>query len=193
MDREVAGVTPRVNIATTCDYWRRELRQVVGALERLIDRIEQLEQEINSLQSACATRTVDGNCRIPGGAEPTVYAIDVHKLSNGSVEVALDGGRKFKLPPQLAEVFLFIASGGKNPDHHDPLVGWRTRTEILECLTRSSGRTYHRRFVNNLINRLKDVLTGAGYSRGLIQTHRRQGVRLAYRRSHAEAQDTNNR
>ena len=193
MDRETTGATPRINVATTCDYWMRELRQAAGALERLIDRIEQLEHEICSFQSACASRTVNGLCGIHSGIEPTVYAIDVRQLSNGSVEIALDGGRRFKLPPQLADVFLFIASGGKNPDHHDPLVGWRTRTEILDCLAKSSGRTYPQRFVNNLIHRLKDVLSGAGYSRGLIQTHRRKGVRLAYRRGPADAQLTINR
>ncbi len=164
---------------------------MIGTLERLIDRIEQLEQEIDSFRAACASRTLDGYRGIPPGAEPIVHAIDIHKLSNGSVEVALDGGRRFKLPPQLAEVFLFIASGRKNPDHQDPLVGWRTRKEILDYLGGSSGRTYPQRFVNNLIHRLKDLLRAAGYSRNLIQTHRRRGVRLAYRQSPADEQAIN--
>jgi hypothetical protein len=193
MEKDTSGGTPRINIATTCEYWRRELRQMVGALERLVDRIEQLEQEISSLQSGCASRTVDGNGQGPHGSEPTVYAIDVHKLSNGSIEIALDGGRRFKLPPQLAEVFLFIACGEKSSDHQDPLVGWRSRKEILECLAKSSGRIYKQRFVNNLIHRLKDALSRAGYSRCLIQTHRRRGVRLAYRRGHVDVMQTTNR
>jgi hypothetical protein len=193
MDRQSSGVTvtPRVNIAATCDYWRRELRQLTGALERAVERIQQLEREISSFQSACGSRTLDGNCGI-SLTEPTVHAMDVRRLSNGSIEIALDGGRKFKLPPQLAEVFLYIASGEKNPGPDDPLVGWRTRTQILECLARSFGRTYQLRFVNNLIHRLKDILSKAGYSRGLIQTHRRKGVRLACRRGPSDARQAIN-
>jgi hypothetical protein len=198
METGTPGRARRVNIAATCDYWRRELRLLAAALERLIERIEHLEKEVHSCQSAHSSATAAG-----GGAiynpdellsnEPICYNLYDRKLSNGSVEIALDGGEKFKLAPQLAEVFLFIAGGATNPGGEDPLVGWRSRTEILGHLSKQFGRSFKQRYVNNLIHRIKLALAKAHYDRRYIQTNRQKGVRLALARNSALPPETTNR
>jgi transposase len=95
--------------------------------------------------------------------------------------VSIDGGRKFVLAPQLAEVFRFIATGDKERSEKDPLVSWRSREAVLELLD-SDGRSYSRRYVNNLVHRLRQTLRKAGYDWNLIQTHRQKGVRFAFKR-----------
>ena len=126
----------------------------------------------------------------PGGidCEPTIdlgqvaHNLDIQSRPDGSAVVSIDGGRKFVLAQQPAEFFWFIASGERDRCGSDPLVGWRSRSEILDFLAKSAGRSYHPRYINNLVNRLKNALRKAGYSSGLIQTHRQKGLRFALKR-----------
>ncbi|MGP8251898.1 MAG: hypothetical protein ACLQHF_07670 [Terracidiphilus sp.] len=183
MDNNVPAPAPRFNIAATLGLWRKEIRAALGALDAQIDRLGQLERKIQMLIDLCPPQSLGDDASIIFGADPIAYNMDVDYRSDGYIVVALDGGKRFKLPPQLAEVFLFISSAEKEHDSRDPLVGWRTRADILELVARSARRTFPRRYVNNLVHRLKQALRQAGYNNGLIQTHRRKGVRLAYKRS----------
>jgi hypothetical protein len=97
-------------------------------------------------------------------------------------EVAIRGGRKFSLGPKLAEVFKFIATGEKDGAGEDPLVGWRSRTEILKFLKDSTGEEFRKQYVNNMVHLLKKALRKAGYDHSLIQTHRQKGIRFALKR-----------
>ncbi len=189
MDSNVPAPAPRFNIAATLGLWRREIRAALGALDAQIDRLGQLERKIQMLIDLCPPQSLGEKEAIIAGADPVVYNMDVDYRADGYIVVALDGGKRFKLPPQLAEVFLFISAAEKEQDGRDPLVGWRSRAEILELVTSSARRTFPKRYVNNLVHRLKQALRHAGYNIGLIQTHRRKGVRLAYKRSFHGAPD----
>ncbi len=182
MDKNMPAPRPRFNTGATLRNWLHEIRLMMGALDAQVDRLERLEREIRFFLSTCSQPSAGDGGPILSAADPIAYNMEVDSRPDGYVVVALDGGPKFKLPPQLAEVFLFISSAEKERGSKDPLVGWRTRAEILEFVARSAGRTFHARYVNNLIHRLKEALRLAGYSRGLIQTHRCKGVRLAYKR-----------
>lgn len=173
--------------------WTHELRLIAGGLDSLCERIARLERRIVEYFKAhpCLPSSADDHI-LPTG-EPFVSYVDVDRRADGSAEIAMDGGRRFKLAPQLAEFFLFLASGERNPESKDPLVGWRSRAQIRDCLSRWSGRELPPRFVNNLVHRLKVELDRAGYDSLLIQTHRRMGVRLACRAASAAQANPFNR
>jgi hypothetical protein len=110
------------------------------------------------------------------------HNLDIQPQPDGSAEMMIDGGRKFFLGPRLAEVFKFIASAGKDGAGEDPLVGWRSRQEILKFLSDSTGEEFRKQYVNNMVHLLKKALRKAGYDRGLIQTNRQKGIRFALKR-----------
>ncbi len=179
--------TPRFNAEATMRNWRREIRLIAGALEAQIERLERLELEMVTY-CAAQTKFVGGTCTI-SSAEPVARNMLVEMHPDGHATIALDGGNSFTLAPQLAEVFLFLASGDQEPGSKDPLVGWRSREQILEFLARSADHSLRPRYINNLVHRLKEELQRAGYRGKLIQTHRRKGVRLSYKRSAHGAPD----
>jgi len=194
METGAHGQTPRSQaIETFKRYFTHELRVVAGALDSQSERVERLERELVQFIASLGIQPVAATGPGVAGAEPRISHIGYWPSSDGSAEFALDGRKKFKLTPQLTEIFLFIASGEANPDGKDPMVGWRSRAEILDHLSRIFGRSYAKRFVNNLVNRLKDALSKAEYSRMLIQTHRRKGVRLACRRGALDGFDVDSR
>jgi len=170
---------PRFNVALSLRDALHEVRLVRGNLERQIDRLDRLERELLALLPS-----------YPGGidCEPTIdlgqvaHNLDIQSRPNGSAVVSIDGGRKFALAQQPAEFFWFIASGERDRCGSDPLVGWRSRSEILDFLANSAGRSFHARYINNLVHRIKHALRKAGYSSGLIQTHRQKGLRFALKR-----------
>jgi hypothetical protein len=170
---------PRFNVAVSLRDALHEVRLVRGNLEGQIDRLDRLERELSALLPS-----------YPAGidCEPTIdlgqvaHNLDIRSRPNGSAVVSIDGGRKFALAQQPAEFFWFIASGDKDRGGSDPLVGWRSRSEILEFLAQSAERCFHPRYINNLVHRVKNALRKAGYSPGLIQTHRQKGLRFALKR-----------
>lgn len=178
---------PRFNTEATLRDWRRVIRLIAGALEAQIVRLERLEVEV-TIFGASPSSVVSGTCITPS-SEPVARNMLVEMHPDGHATIAIDGGNPFKLAPQLAEVFLFLASGDQEPGSKDPLVGWRSREQILEFLARSADRTLRPRYINNLVHRLKEALQRAGYSGKLIQINRRKGVRLSYKRSAHGAPD----
>ncbi len=175
----VPSPSPRFNVAASIRDALHELRLVRSCLEGQIDRLDRLERELVALLGGCAD--VPG-VRLTPGAGQVAHNLEILPRADGSAVVAIDGGRKFVLARQLAEVFQFIATGDKDRSGIDPLVGWRSRSEILDFLAVSAGRSFHPRYVNNLVHRLKQALRKAGYDCNLIQTHRQKGVRFAFKR-----------
>jgi len=173
------SVPPRFNVPASFRDALHELRLVRSSLEGQIDRLDRLEQELVTL-----SRIWSGGV----GYEPPIdlgqiaYNLEIQSRPDGSAIVSIDGDRKFVLAQQLAEVFRFIASGEKDRGGSDPLVGWRSRGEILDFLADSAGRSYEPRYINNLVHRLKKALRKAEYDCNLIQTNRQKGVRFAFKR-----------
>ena len=167
----------------TRNRWRREIRLILGEMEKLITRLEYLEVTIKNAAVQVLPERVDEKERGICGSDPVVYNVFYQTRPDGHATFTLDRGKPFTLAPQLAEVFQFLATGKQDPGCNDPLVGWRSRKEILEFLVGLGHRDYRKHFVNNLVHRLKKALQDADLNPALIQTHRRKGVRLSYKRS----------
>jgi hypothetical protein len=170
---------PRYNIGATIRDALHEIRLLRNCLEGKIERLDRMERELAALISGCADST---DCGLLDGFGQVAHNLEMQPRADGSAVVSIDGGRKFILAQQLAEVFQFIATGEKDRSGKDPLVGWRSRAEILDFLADSAGRSFYSRYINNLVHRLKCALRTAGYDHNLIQTHRQKGVRFAFKR-----------
>jgi hypothetical protein len=161
--------TPRINFGASRRDLLHDVRLVRTSLEAQVERLDRIECYLELLSGIHTT----------GARDPVAYNLDIQQRADGSVEFAIDGGDKFSLGPRLAEVFQFLASGDKDRSEKDALVGWRSRTEIIKFLEESTGKSFRTNYVNNMVHLLKEALRKAGYDRGMIQTHRQKGVRLA--------------
>ena len=150
-----------------------------NCLEGQVDRLDGLERELVALSRSCSGGVGYGTTIDVG---QVAYNLEIQSRPDGSAVFSIDGGRKFVLAQQLAEVLRFIASGEKDRSGSDLLVGWRSRTEVLSFLADSAGRSYEPRYLNNLVHRLRMALKKADYHCDLIQTNRQKGVRFALKR-----------
>lgn len=169
---------PRFNIGASVQDLLQEVRLIRKCLEAQIERLDRAEYELSVL-----VKTLGADARNPVAFDkgPVAHNLDVQQHPDGSIEFAIDGGDRFSLGPRLAEVFQFLASGDRDRSGKDALVGWRSRTEIIEFLEASTGKRFTRNYVNSMVYLLKKALRDAGYDHKLIQTHRQKGIRLAYK------------
>ena len=170
---------PRFNFDASIRDLLREVRLARAGLDAQVDRLDRLELDLVELLGGRFAGPVGP---LPPGPGRVAHNLEIEARHDGFAVVSIDGGRKFVLAPQLAEVFRFIATGEKERSDKDPLVGWRSRDEVLDLLMESAGRRFPRRYVNNLAHRLRQALRKAGYDWNLIQTHRQKGVRFALKR-----------
>jgi hypothetical protein len=169
---------PRINYEASIRMLVHDVRVTRANLAAQMARLDRIDFDLVSLLQACAP------CETKGcgpGPSRIAHNLVVWRRGDGFVEVSIDGGAKFSLGPRLAEVFLFLASGGKDASGKDPLVAWRSRAEIVRYLQEGAGKPFRRNYVNNMVHLLKEALRKAGYDRSLIQTHRQKGIRLAYK------------
>jgi hypothetical protein len=171
---------PRNNNGALVRDMRRRLRLALNTLDALIGKIEIIEKDLALIESSLS---LDAGWIHKSGEDPVAYNLDIHSHPDGSVEVAIDSGDKFTLGPRLAEIFQFIASCDKEYNGNDGLVGWSSREEIKDYLSKFASKQLRISYVNNLVHLLREKLYKAGYDRNLIQTHRQKGVRLAMKRS----------
>ena len=173
------SVQPRFNVPASFRDAVHEVRLVRGSLERQIDKLDRLERELVALSCSCS----GGIDKVPPpDLGQVAYNLEIQPRPDGSAVISIDGGRKIVLSQQLAEFFRFIASGEKDRSGSDPLVGWRSSDQILEFLADAAGRSYEKRYINNLVHRLKGALRKAEYDCNLIQRNRQKGVRFAFKR-----------
>lgn len=188
------GQTPSDFRADAIRHFTHQLRLVMGALDGQVGRIEALERELKEFVKWIEPPEDATGGRLPSDKDPWIIRhLSYRPGFDGSARFVLDGGAEFRLSPQLAEVFVFLARGEMNGDEDTPLVGWRSRNEILAHIRRIFGREFPERYVNNLVHRLRDALSHEKCSRALIQTHRRKGVRLACHRDALETADAGSR
>jgi hypothetical protein len=174
-------MTQRINYYASLRFVAHDMRLTRANLSAQIERIDRAELELESLIRSGPPD--DGNTRFDSSEFPVVHNLDIKERANGSIVVVIDGGGgNLTLPPSLAGVFQFLASAEKERGGNDPLIGWRSRSVIKEFLEKQVvGKPYRLSFVNNVVFQLRNALRKAGYDRALIQTHRRKGVRLAYK------------
>ena len=179
MEKDTPMTPPQSDTEETIRALLHEAHIALGALDTLVGRVEHIQLKLKDL---LRTGRFKPDGPPPWREDPIAYNVEFERRPDGHAVISIDGGKEVTLAPQLAEVFAFIASGSKEGDRRDSLVGWRSRTEILGLVTHLAGRSFKSCYANHLVHRLKTVLASAGYNRKLIQTHRHKGVRLAYKR-----------
>jgi hypothetical protein len=169
---------PRINRRASMLQIMRELRLVRSCLDAQADKVD---FAIRDLVFIAGLASSGGGVPLEPSAEPVAYNLRAFERTDGKVDFVIDGGKMFTLAPQPAEVFQFLASGEKDRGGKDVLVGWRSKSEVLKLLEASGGKSVRPSYVNNIMTRLRKALRAAGYDRGLIQSHRQKGYRLAFK------------
>ena len=114
-------------------------------------------------------------------AEAGAHSLEIKLRADGLAEVRIDGGKRFTLPPLLADVLHILAID--NGPSNDDLVGWKTLDEVAILLAKDTGRQVKKHAVTQNVYRLRKAMFAQGGANPfLIQTSRRRGVRFARRR-----------
>jgi hypothetical protein len=108
-------------------------------------------------------------------------ALEIKLRADGAAEVRIDGGKRFTLPPLLADMLRILALD--NGPSNDDLVGWKTLDEVAILLAKNTGGQVKKHAVTQNVYRLRKAMFAQGGANPyLIQTSRRHGVRFARRR-----------
>jgi hypothetical protein len=151
-----------------------ELFQLIKSLE------EFLEQDDES--------SIENNLTQPNATKPLRYLAETGASSlvitsrpDGNAEIRIDGGKRFTLPPTLADLLSALAIDNGAGD--DVIVGWKTLKEIGEYLAKQTGSPVSKRAITQNVYRLrKELFDRGGVNPYLVQTNRRRGLRFALRR-----------
>lgn len=109
------------------------------------------------------------------------HSLETKLRADGDFEVRIDGGKRFTLPPLLADVLRILAID--NGPSNDELVGWKTLDEVAILLGKETGRPVKKHAVTQNVYRLRKAMFAQGGANPyLIQTSRQRGVRFAQRR-----------
>jgi hypothetical protein len=113
-------------------------------------------------------------------ADSGATTLEIKPRSDGSSDVRIDAGKRFALPPMLADLLSVLSLTGATAD--DGLIAWKTIDEVAILLGKRSSRRFSRHAVTQSIYRLrKELFNRGGANPYLIQTNRRRGVRFALR------------
>jgi hypothetical protein len=114
-------------------------------------------------------------------ADAGAATLEIKTRPDGMADVRIDGGKRFTLPPTLAD--LITALSIDNGQCEDAFVGWKTIREVADYLSRQSNKPMTKRAITQNIYRLrKELFDRGGVNPYLIQTNRRRGIRFALRR-----------
>jgi hypothetical protein len=114
-------------------------------------------------------------------ADAGAALLEIKTRPDGMAEVRIDGGKRFTLPPTLAD--LITALSIDNGQCEDAFVGWKTIREVADYLSSQSNKPVTKRSITQNIYRLrKELFDRGGVNPYLIQTNRRRGIRFALRR-----------
>jgi hypothetical protein len=174
----------------------RDLATIARKLEDLIAEVDRLGRRVERLGDTPRTWTGPAG-GAPSGHPPYAtrgardprtrallaeakggaHAFSMDWCPDGSAMVSVNNGEAFHLAPLLAALLAILAS--KTGDDGGPLVGWKTRKEVLIRLAKEFGRKRQPRALNQLVYRLRNELEARGVNRYLLQTKARAGLRFA--------------
>jgi DNA-binding winged helix-turn-helix (wHTH) protein len=157
-----------------------DLRLVRGSLVAQVARLDRVERELAIL---ARLRPEDSSWSDPVRPARVVRELRMEQYANGSVLVVMDDGKPFVLSPRLAQVFGFLAARAEVVAK-DGMPAWMSRDALGALIRTSPGVSVRLPYVNHVVYLLRCALRDAGYDPSLIQTHRREGVRLALRAAH---------
>ena len=157
------------------------LRQAFDARDKCADPLEQLELCLLTLiELLKGVPVYTPVLCAPLVSAPTVRLLRIQRKPDGSGLIWIDSKPPFPLSAGLTDLLEYLASGDGGADSE--LVGWKSRSAVLERLQKQRGKQLRPAYVNNLVNVLRDRLEAVGLSRDFVQTHDAKGVRFALRR-----------
>lgn len=158
---------------------RSFLMRLAQRVDAEIARSDRIEFELITLIKSLGGRETAPPPPPPIG--PFAYHLAVSQPDpDGPATISIDGGRPFHLARLLAKLLQYLATGGKAPSGRDPLVGWRSRIEIIAYLEKDAHERITKHYLAQMVYLLKEALEVNGYPRELVQSSRKSGVRLAY-------------
>jgi len=176
----------------------RRQRNLLDRLSRAEELADSLTLEVAELEAAllrvsggglmeaspqrAPQRSPEAARLLRGAANTGVERVELAPLTDGSVAVRIDRGKKFTLPPALGELLAVLAMDSGITS--DGLIGWKTPEEVAVFLSGETGSVMSRHAVSQNVYRLRKALfERGGVNPYLIQTSRRHGLRLALRQS----------
>lgn len=179
---------------------RREAELLHRALVREEERADSLLQNIIALEknlpaeggppptapagpAAPAAAPAESAFLLKLMAQSGVAKLEFEWLADGAALVRVDGGKAFALPPTVAAFLETLAQDKANSDER--LVGWKSREDVRATMQERMRREFSRHAIEELLRRLRAVLTAGGVNPFLIQTHPQFGLRFALRRVRA--------
>jgi hypothetical protein len=162
--------------ATFIEY---EMFQLLKMLEEVLDEDREGLAE-SAAESRSAERT-EAKKPLFYLAESGTSSLDIKPRPDGMADIRIDGGKRFTLPPALADLLTVLSID--NGLSEDSLVGWKSVTEIAEYLGKQSGKPVTKRAITQSVYRLrKELFDRGGVNPYLVQTNRRRGIRFALRK-----------
>jgi len=114
-------------------------------------------------------------------AESGSASLEIKVRPDGMADIRIDGGKRFVLPPTLADLMTALSIDNGLSD--DAFIGWKSLSEIAEYLASQSGKPVTKRAITQSVYRLrKELFDRGGVNPYLVQTNRRRGLRFALRR-----------
>jgi hypothetical protein len=163
--------------------FNKRLHQAEREAEKLFDTFLELK---DILKGIIEDLGLPSGCTGPLGPMHVAHNLRISLNYNGRYTFTCDL-QEFTLSPQLADALLYL-SGADAPETHsrgdrndpDELVAWRTRSDILDHLQKSSKTKLRPAYVNNIADKLNKALAKkTGYA---LIIRGDQGVRLALKR-----------
>lgn len=171
-----------------------EMARRFRALLRLLSRAEELADDIAlrleklaggpaSGPAPAKRRKADKEESLRQLAESGVFSVEIAGCADGAVEVRVDLGKPFRLPPLLGDLLEILCLEAADEWPEDELVGWKSLDEVSRRLGKRQGREFKRHAVTQAVHRLrKELFDRGGVNPFLVQTNRRLGARFALRR-----------
>jgi hypothetical protein len=132
------------------------------------------EEDVPARQKECGQRRAHLRLLADSGAT----TLEIKPRTDGLSDVRIDAGKRFSLPPLLADLLSVLSLNGAASD--DGLVGWKTIDEVAILLGKRESRRFSKHAVTQSIYRLrKELFNRGGVNPYLVQTNRRRGLRFA--------------
>lgn len=195
------GPSPELHrVIRTLECEMQSLRRLV---DRADERLDSIERYLKQLKAAIIPQHHDAapqtgyltpilkpaplpEVRTPVTAgipkQKGVNHIGIRPDATGAAAVRIDAGTEFLLPHALAN----LLSALKTDNHRttDEYVGWKTLPEVATMLAKMGEKKVSRRALVQRVHRLRrNLFVRGGVSPFLVESNRRQGVRIALRRN----------
>jgi len=178
---------PDVNVTRSIKDAIKDVEQLAERRRKDVEKLEKVRWDLYQLEKAVLEREGPAPQRrrrrpaaLPGRPAPTAEDLQMKAVENGRAVVTFDNAGQMTLPRTLKHLAAILASDeGESPDD---LVAWKSYDRLGELLEKSLDRKFARHSLSQLLWRLREALTAAGFDRDLIEGDPARGARLRLKR-----------